>query len=160
MTANINPETGIRYGVIACQSLDPDLVQELWYGPQATDLSYKTALEELRVEVTREVEFEQEDGYDIDDIDEEIEDRFQSRAEWIQIEEPTIPGTYEGVEYQIGWLGGAPLLWVLKSPYMTYRSPCSPCVPNAIDLDSDFDPHGTLGYNVPADWRAKDDREP
>lgn len=153
MTANINPETGIRYGVISTHSLHPDVVDELWYGYGAEDLSYKEALIDLEAEIRREVEFEQEDGFEVDDPEDEIQSRLESRAEWIQIDEPTIKGTYEGVEYIIGWLGGAPLLWVIKSPYTTFRRLCSPCVPGAVDLDSDPGPTGAHGYDVPATWR-------
>jgi hypothetical protein len=42
-----------------------------------------------------------------------------------------------GAEYLLSYLGGAPLIWVIKSPHIVYaRSLCSPCVPNAADLDS------------------------
>ena len=184
MIANTNTQTGIRFGVIAIQSLDPDVVDELWYGTGATDLSYKAALEEFKAEIERDADniedevrigiaetdpslvgderWEErriEDEYlrlGYDDREDYVENRLEAESWRIQIEEPTIHGHYQGVDYIIDWLGGAPLLWVTKSSHMTYRSPCSPCVPNAIDLDSEFDPHGTLGYNVPADWRRKE----
>jgi len=35
---NVNPRTGIRYGVIACNSLDSDLVEELMHGAGATEV--------------------------------------------------------------------------------------------------------------------------
>jgi hypothetical protein len=56
MTPNIHPETGIRYGVISANSLDPDVVQELFYGAGANDLSYEAALKELRAEAEREAD--------------------------------------------------------------------------------------------------------
>lgn len=160
--SNVNTgKDGIRYGVIACNSLNQDLVQELWYGVGARDVSWEQAVEELRAEITSEVMDEQEDGYDIDDVQDEIDDRVESRKEWIQIEEPTIVGCYEGIEYQIGWLGGAPLLWVMKSPVKTFARLCSPCVPNAGDLDNvyegdpnEYNPGYSECYDVPADWRA------
>src|SRR5574337_1845414 len=49
-------ETGIRYGVIAVHSLDSDLAQELWYGPQAMDVSYTEALHELKREAEAEAD--------------------------------------------------------------------------------------------------------
>lgn len=152
MTANINPETGIRYGVIACNSLNQHVVEELWYGPGAVDISYKEALEDLEAEIRREVEFEQEDGFEVDDPEDEIQSRLESRAEWIEIDEPTIKGTYEGVEYIIGWLGGAPLVWITKSPFVGKFDRCSPCVPGAVSLESP-NPGGVQGYDVPPDWR-------
>lgn len=177
---NTDPETGIAYGVIAMQSLDNDVGQELWYGPQARDLSYEAALEELKVEVEREADDIEDEvrigiaesdpslvgnerwedrriedaylrcGYDNreDFIEREIEDRQES----IQIEEPIIEGTYEGVQYRIDWLGGAPLLWVFKSPHVTLAHPCSPCVPGAGDLDNVEDGYIDT-YDVPVEWR-------
>lgn len=41
-----------------------------------------------------------------------------------------------GFEYILDYLGGAPLIWVTKSPFATYCRTCSPCVPNAGDLDN------------------------
>jgi hypothetical protein len=38
--------------------------------------------------------------------------------------------------YELSYLGGAPLIWVTKSPFVTYCRTCSPCVPNAGDLDN------------------------
>lgn len=40
------------------------------------------------------------------------------------------------VKLRLGHLGGAPLLWVIESPYFTRASWCSPCVPGAGDLDN------------------------
>lgn len=144
---NYNPETGIPYGVIACDSLDSDLVQELWY-THGKDLSYEAAVNEFREEVRAEL-LESDPDLDANEIESEIE----SRLEWaeLQIDEPTIEGEYEGVKYQISWLGGAPLLWVFWSPFVKPHAQCSPCVPGAGDLDSEGD---MLCYDVPDDWRT------
>jgi hypothetical protein len=37
--------------------------------------------------------------------------------------------------YQVSSLGGAPLIWVLNSPYVTPCRQCSPCIRNAGNLD-------------------------
>ena len=198
---NTNPETGIRYSVIACDSLDPDLVDTLFYGPQARDLSYEAACAEVRAEVEREADvleegFEEEariaaaemggftdaeyerfveqrieqawEGAHGMSRDEWIEMRMESELEHVQIEEPIIEGEYEGVKYHISWLGGAPLLWVFEGPVGYCNSLCSPCVPNAGDLDSgfelwddleegDWDGKGFECYVVPRDWLRKGD---
>ena len=145
---NYNPDTGVPYGVIACNSLDSDLVNELWY-THGTDLSYEEAVRELRNEVNAEVEAGE---LDEDDFDSELD----LRAEHIEIDEPTIEGVYEGVHYHISWLGGAPLLWVFESPHINPHAQCSPCVPGAGDLDSEGD---VLCYDVPDDWRYHDHRD-
>ncbi len=151
MSTNHNPETGIRYGIIAMNSLDGDLAEVLWV--DGKNVSEEEAIKEIRAEVeakyAEQAEFDLLDCDSDDEIGREIEDACMN----LQIEEPTITGNYDGVEYMISWLGGAPLVWVLKSPYMTYRSLCSPCVPDGGDLDSEFDPHGNLMYDVPPDWR-------
>lgn len=58
----------------------------------------------------------------------------------------------DGTAYLIGWLGGAPLIWVVRSEYVTTTRPCSPCVPGAGDLDSATDElDGTLCHCPPPD---------
>ena len=62
-------------------------------------------------------------------------------------------GEHEGVMYRTTWLGGAPMLCVFKSPYVTKCSVCSPCVPGAGDLDS---PGDYEAYGVPVTWLTED----
>lgn len=193
---NIHPLTGVRYGVIACASLDPDLVQDLCYGPEARDLSYEHESRLLQIEVEREADMIEEDcvnasvenllhvgaedtliasayerrGYP--DRESFIDGEFEKRAQDIHIEEPVIGGVYEGVTYQIGWLGGAQLLWVLQGPVGWADRLCSPCVPNAADLDSGitWQPELPAGcqpdrdafacYVVPKSWLSEAERQP
>ena len=63
--------------------------------------------------------------------------------------------------YQVSTLGGAPLLWVLQSPYVTPCCHCSPCVPNAGNLDDTvvLGEHDCLAYCMyPGDIEAEEDR--
>ena len=189
MKPNTAPD-GTRYGVIACASLNQDLVSYLFYGSQATNVSEEEAEAEVRAEA--EAEYEalveeadisaaesgadrrpdfsrerfQENWFDLKGHEHDKEifveivlDRIHNQRH--SIEEPTISGVYEGVTYEIGWLGGAPMLWVLQGPTGNVRALCSPCVPNAADLDSGFvldsEPEFTPGegfpcYCVPRDW--------
>jgi len=165
--ANTNAANGIRYGVIACASLDDDLVFDLMYGSKARNLSEAAAVEEARVEANYKAnDIEAEVAQDLHEKDplmpvlayEEqlkawieaayeslghadredfIESKLIAETDW-QCEEPHIAGEYEGVKYEIQWLGGAPLLWVIDGPLGYCRKLCSPCVPNAGDLDSGF----------------------
>lgn len=80
--------------------------------------------------------------------------------EYSQGEEEEIEGDLDGVHYVTSWLGGALNFFILESPRTTLvRSLCSPCVPNAGDLDSgkaEFSVEGDRGYlcyDVPAEWR-------
>lgn len=197
---NTNPETGIRYGVIALNNLEGFTADDLFYN-NGTDLSFEEALAELRREALAEAE-EYEDqvrieisetdpalrdndqyverkieemwssrGYD--DAQDYVDAMVEHRMDQVVIEEPIIEGEYEGVKYRIGWLGGAPLLWVLEGPVGRCRALCSPCVPNAGDLDSgfilgqDIDPDtlarwGHAGYEcyvVPRDWLREDAKD-
>lgn len=157
---NYNPDTGIPYGTIYLHHLDSDLAQELWY-THGEDISYKLALKELRAEVTRDVEDEygddeSDDRLNEEDMADEIDRRVETQSEFINIDEPTIEGEYEGVKYMISWLGGAPLLWVFSSPFTGSYAQCSPCVPGAGDLETP-DEYGVVCYDVPPDWRRDED---
>ena len=153
MTVNTNSKTGIRFGVIAVNNLNSDLVEDLWYGYGAVDLSYQAAMEELDAEIGREADRLIETGeLQAEDRDWYVDRETDKRRDDIQIDEPTIEGTYEGVQYRIGWLGGAPLLFVFESPFKGRFQICSPCVPNAVSLESPSDV-GAEGYDVPPDWR-------
>ena len=156
---NYNPDTGIPYGTIYLHHLDSDLAQELWY-THGEDISYKNALEELREAVSAQMIDEEENGEcpirSVDDFDDELDEIVERRAEFIEIDEPTIEGEYEGVKYMISWLGGAPLLWVFRSPFTGSYAQCSPCVPGAGDLETP-DEYGVVCYDVPPDWRRDED---
>ena len=177
---NTNPETGIRYGCLYLNSLDSDLANDLWMN--AENLSEAEAYAELKSEIERDaeniedevriaiaerdyamlsndsyMEDEVEAAYNrlgYDDRDDYIDTRLELESERIQIEEPTLAGICEGVRYEISWLGGAPLLWVFESPVISKARLCSPCCPNAGDLDS-LDDDGYECYGIPADWYAK-----
>ena len=179
MTTNCNPQTGIRYSVFALNHLNPDVADELWYGPQAKNLTEIEVEKEVRAEAESESEAVVEEvmfgiaetdyanlnneafvearidaaferlGYD--SKEDYIEYRVEREMENAHIDEPTIEGEYEGVQYHISWLGGAPLLWVFQSPLIGRFNLCSPCVPNACDLSSP-NPLGYEGYTIPSDW--------
>jgi hypothetical protein len=193
---NRNPNTNIRYGVIACASLDDDVVEELMYGAQARNLSEEAAAEEAHKQArdrADEVEdlaaqmlherdplmpvlqfaellvAEVEAAYESlghADREDFIDNQLAHQSDYV-VEEPTIEGTVDDVKYEISWLGGAPLLWVLEGPEGVANKLCSPCVPNAADLDGGFvlgdemlaeqDYSHHFGcYCVPRDWLRKD----
>lgn len=158
-------EKGIRYGVIAMNSIDGDVANDLWYGPGATDLSYKAAYEEAKADAETLYDRHMEEAeiaasetdHNMSDAEREafIEDWFERNdiefdkevfvdstlerfSDMCSIDEPTIEGVYDGVHYLISWLGGAPLLWITQGPTGWAKSLCSPCVPGAADLDSGY----------------------
>lgn len=155
MIPNTNPETGIRYGYIKADSLHSEIVDELMYGSQATDLSYRAAWEDHLAEKRNEhdilVQQAESDGeeppeeLDEDAIQQAFNDSFQS-------DEAIVEGTYEGVKYSSSWLGGALNFFIFESPNIGKFQECSPCVPRAGNLDCP-DEDGVDTYDVPADWR-------
>lgn len=158
--SNVNPDTGVRYGVIALNNLDSELGQELMFGAKAKDLTYLSAYAEAEAKAQQEAdEAASEQGISDDELESFCEDRVEAAMEqftdtW-QCDEPTIEGTHDDVKYQVSWLGGAPLLWVLHSPHIVHANRlCSPCVPNAADLDSGLATDGTgfECYGIPDDW--------
>jgi len=153
-------ENGIRYGYIACNDLDNDLVHDLLY-VHGKDLSYEAAVEEeiARQRSVWEDECEakavqaQEEGTDLvlDDFEPYLED-FDP-----MIDEPIIEGEYQGVHYHVSWLGGAQNLFISKSPVIGYFRLCSPCVPGAGNLSQRAGhDDGYMAYDVPPDWRFRD----
>lgn len=188
--SNYNTKTGLRFGVIAFNSLDPDVGQELFHGPGAVDLSYKEAYEEAKREAhskwesyveEAEIAANEVDGLMSDadresfiesklfemsgfeDEDEFVEEELQRFSDLCEIYEPHIEGEYEGITYQITWLGGAPLVWSFDGPTGWVESLCSPCVPGAADLDSGYtlntesfsaEEGGHLAHCFPREWLA------
>ena len=149
---NINHETGIAYGVISLRSIDPELAHELWY-THGVDLDYADAVGDAQIAALEAwvAEHGNSDDFDNDAVVQDFNDSYQN-------DEPTIEGEYDGTLYTIMHLGGAPLLYVRLSSHIVDDAPeCSPCVPNAGDLDSYL--AGGRGnarcYSVPADWLAK-----
>lgn len=74
----------------------------------------------------------------------------------VEIEEPEYDWSevtdHGEVKYHVGWLGGAPLIWVIVSPWVIGCRKCSPCVPNAGDLDAPTDQSANcLAYSLPPD---------
>lgn len=165
MTANVNPETGIRYGVIDARNV-PDLYDEII--TSGDNLAYECAVKELRddiqsaiddadtiddlvsdlgriasnhtsdshaKEIVADLDSDKYDDIDSfrDDID--IDYLVERLSEYWEFDECEYSYTDNEGRYLLGYLGGAPLIWVLESKYTTYARLCSPCVPNAGNLD-------------------------
>lgn len=149
---NTNPETGIRYGIISANNIDPDVMQIIWL--EGTDLHWQDRAAEIRDEVMNDEECSP------DDKDAEIERRLQDESDGWYDDEPvhsfelSCPG-YGVVHGRTTWLGGGQLVWIFKSPFLTKAKLCSPCVPNAGDLNNP-DVDGYECYDVPNDWRYED----
>lgn len=166
MIPNTNPETGIAYGVISANKLDPELFLALWDKGENLHLKEveertKSQLEadadgledEVRIAMAEaggftereyesvwdnwvEAEYNRQGYADREDF---ILTKLERGMQNIEIDEPVIEFDQDGVQGQIGWLGGAPIVWIFHSPVVGKYARCSPCVPGAGDLSNEGD---------------------
>lgn len=166
---NVNPNTGIAYGVISGNNV-PELLDDIISnGDNITYEAWKKELEqEIRNSLFSIFNGRHHDPNRIVDhcgVDEIVEaaldaglnDEYQNEEEEYVYEASYVTSTTPiptGVGYptakfklQLGWLGGAPLIWIIESPFKAYAPHCSPCVPNAGDLNNmHSDDSGVLCY--------------
>jgi len=167
MTANINPKTGIRYGVLHGNNVPEVLDDIMRAGEDETFLAIRKDIKErlqsavenvIDIYTWRAEELAKELDY------ERILETLEDRGLWdgFEADEHEYTMNWEiaagEVSVLVGWLGGALLIWVLESPYVANCRPCSPCVPNAGDLDSP-DEDGVEAYclpkeDMPKDWKG------
>ena len=139
MTANVHEKTGIPYGVVNGNSV-MDLMDEIT--AQGDDLSYAAFKSDLEARVAGAIRGVVENhcgdsaeivgGIDCAEIVESLLDS----GLHVELEECEYTYTNGATKYRLGWLGGAPLIWILESEFVAYSPVCSPCVPNAGDLDN------------------------
>lgn len=123
MLSNYDKDIGIHYGAISQNSLCIEAMEN-WYDHDAL-------YDELLIEVTQIIQRLSE----IADISEEMkEDILMSFNDNYQNDEPQF--YYEDLEYKTEYSHSLNCWIILKSPFYTYCKPCSPCVPNAGDLDN------------------------
>lgn len=161
-TANINPTTGIRYGVINGNSLDQDVLAELHDkavnvvdGYQRIEFIKQYAnAKDIDLDGVAEADY---DSHLIDEIGEEFENALAEYDDDYYCDgEPNAEIEHDGCKVVYSFLGGAPLVTVMESPIIVRAALCSPCVPNAGNLD-DKDPDGYECYDVPTDWYPEQD---
>jgi len=87
-----------------------------------------------------------------EDAREEALERFLDE---VYLEEEEYRLEKDGMTLGLSYLGGAPLVWVLDSPYTAIARPCSPCCPGAGDLDS-RDESGIRCLSLPPEWFLTD----
>lgn len=145
---NVNEVTGIRYGIISANSLDPWVVDEIQM--TGTDIRYKETLEELEKGIRSVCA-----GLMSSSAVNDLIDTANEYLDWYD-DEPIHEFEIDGVEGRTTWLGGALLVFIRESPYTTKAKLCSPCVPNCGDLDNPSE-DGEVCYDVPADWRYNEE---
>ena len=130
--ANINTETGIRYGVISQNSISGESLNGITTGPDSMDLGFeqykndiKSAIKNAVSEFMHDREAERFAEHAVDDYD-SLGDSYQSDE---------LDFEYDTDEYCIRKCLDNNL-FVIRSPYYTHAQFCSPCVPGAGNLDS------------------------
>lgn len=179
-------ENGVRYGVIAGNSIDSDVMMSLTVlggtnvtydnayaeAKKAAEAKYDELAEEAEIaaseagcategERERFIEkklvelLKKECSGEPEDKDEFVDLMLEQFSDTYQHDEEVYEGEKDGVKYMVGWLGGGQILWVMSGTVGSCNSLCSPCVPNAGDLDSGFAQDYSLPYPCyvpPADW--------
>ncbi len=143
MSVNVNPDTGIRFGIIANNNLNDWVYEEIIQ--TGTDIFWEEAEADLRESLNAE-------GFAGDELEEEFEHRLESLSDNWYCDEPIHAFDIDGVKGHTTYLGGALMIWVFESPHTTTAKLCSPCVPNCGDLDN-LDSNGEVCYDVPPEWR-------
>jgi hypothetical protein len=133
-TTNMNPSTGVHYGVISEHNVGEGLLDSIYM--QGSQDAYNDAFESLKLEgKTDEEAYEDLEGADFSDSS----------------------YTYEDADYTIQLFPGYGV-YIMKSPVIVKCRPCSPCSPNAGDLDSPDEEHGIPCYGLlPEDCRSDDE---
>jgi len=124
--SNVNPDSGIRYGIVSLNSLAEWVFDEFFQFGR--NLSYESAL----------LEWVAEDG---DEDADEFE--YESDEDTYELETP------DGLKLGLSTLGGAYNVWVFESPYIANHAICSPCCPNAGDINT---PGDFPCYTLPPEW--------
>ncbi len=137
---NYDEKTGVHYGVISQHTIHPDALGDIYiYGE---DMDYQERKEELKESLTNWLNNEGLLPYGeearrifIEDIFDPIEEAFNDSYE---SDNPSIIYEKDGYVIQTTETN----LFVIKSPYVTWAPPCSPCAPNAGNLDDAIDEFG------------------
>jgi hypothetical protein len=139
-TTNVNPKTGIRYGVIAANSVWSEAMSDIY--SHGTDLDHKAYMDGVK-DSLRQALSEYFSGHTYNDkpsrLDEATEEAFDAVSDRLN---DNYEGTgdctrylYERDGYRIQ-IDGSGDVWVLESPFYTYAQFCSPCAPGACYLTS------------------------
>jgi hypothetical protein len=151
MSTNMNPVTGIRYGIIAANSLDPEIIDKIQ--SRGKDLYIESASNELEAAIRAACD----DYLSKSSCDDLVDHAQDLLCNGFRCDEPIHSFDIDGVKGQTTWLGGALMVWVFESPFQETCDLCSPCVPGCGNLDS-RNPDGYQCYDVPNDWRYENDQ--
>jgi hypothetical protein len=146
---NANPETGIRYGVVSLNSLEDWVFDEFFQNGE--NLTANEAHKEAKAEFIEERRYAEgslltAEARAIEEWEERGEQEFWDSWE---CDEATYELETEGMKLGLSTLGGAYNVWVFESPHTAEHGLCSPCCPNAGNIDT---PGSFQCYTLPAEW--------
>lgn len=149
---NVDPVSGVAYGLISMHALDPGVVDQLMFGIHARNLTYEAAKANYIADKFAAYNRERASGA-TDAVNEFDETQYANEfSENYESNEDRIAGVYHGVRYETAWFGGVPHFFILHSPHIKDAAPCSPCAPNAGDLHH---AGNVRAFDVPDFWRAR-----
>lgn len=153
---NIHPITNVRYGVLCLRGIDSDVSSDLMF-QNGIDTNYIEAMIS-RINST-DIEFnsdanDNENTYQYwDRIQKELEaldyDWYDFHEEYQDFTGDVYACQMDGVTCIVN--NNDNVLMVLESPVIVNAALCSPCYPNAGDLDN-LDEDGYETYFVPDSW--------
>lgn len=143
MVPNMNEETGIHFGVINANVLNPEaLDQILLHGQSVYEREFAEEMNTIRGTLARFLT-----KADVNAVMSEISTAFNEN-----VSDDDTPVYFEDVEGVSGeYDRNNNILMIFKSPVLLTCRPCSPCYKNAGDLESP-DEYGFDTYAPPADW--------
>lgn len=155
-TTNVDPKTGIRYGVIS----QNDVLQS-WADSSEPDYSDPTCPKCGNPAIDLNGDDVPDDVPDLDDSPDGWEDngrdyacphcRYAFDSDEVYGDE-AIGFDLDDGEYVAHQGGDDCDIFILKSPYFTYAQYCSPCAPGACYLRSPVDSNGPKAYCFAPDW--------
>ena len=149
---NYNDELGVPYGIIDARDCQY-LMEEIFTNGES--LNWKAFREQAIGQIESTL-----DDLGIRESREAAENVFDE-LEWDHVEFEEEEYEYEddhGNQFLLSYLGGAPLIWFIKSDRCELCRQCSPCVPGAGDLNNPSD-EGTPALTFPTGYDDCDERE-
>ena len=138
LKCNMNEKTGIHYGVISFNSVMPEAYDDIYVNGE--NVTMNDALADHMVNID-------EDDENYDNIVQEFYDNWYADDDQYSYKQ-------DGYHLETTSFG----IYVIESPFYTYARQCSPCCPNAGDLDSP-DEQGFKTYCLGPDW-FEDEKAP
>lgn len=154
MTCNMNVETGIHYGVIHSNRIDPDAFSDIESG--GIDLDYEDAKAEVKAHLKAALKDYVYSTY----LDTAVNDAFDAASDNMNLGESNGDCRrlwYDQDGYKISVHSDGDV-FVQESPYYAMVRPCSPCAPNAGYLDENEGP--IKAYCLGPEWFGEDSPMP